>query len=175
MITESQFLEIYDANVAKIYRYIYFRVNSETAAQDLTSEVFLKCWQNLSRENKEVKNHRAFIYRITRNLVVDFYRQKEKLPIYLTEISGDGNKTADKLPIADRNYDLQENASRALDMERIKKALNKLNPDYQEIIIWRYLDELEIAEIAEIMEKKEGAVRTLISRALANLKEILNG
>ena len=173
-ISETQFLELYDVNVAKIYRYIYFRLNSETTAQDLTSEVFLKCWQNLSKDGgKEVKNHRAFIYQITRNLIVDFYRQKDKLPISLEEIADSGNKIADKLPIADRNNDLQEIASKTLDVERIKKALGGLNSDYQEIIIWRYLDELEIAEIAEIMEKKEGAVRTLLSRALADLREVL--
>ena len=95
------------------------------------------------------------------------------MPISLEEIADSGNKIADKLPIADRNNDLQEIASKTLDVERIKKALGGLNSDYQEIIIWRYLDELEIAEIAEIMEKKEGAVRTLLSRALADLREVL--
>src|SRR3989338_8523041 len=104
-INEEQFLELYDAHVGKIYRYIYFRVGSEEQAQDLTSEVFLKCWQYMNglrttdyglpsknQDNSEefsggsrwtvvrrrVKNPRAFFYRVARNLISDFYRQKDR-------------------------------------------------------------------------------------------------
>ena len=55
-------------------------------------------------------------------------------------------------------------------MNSVKLALRQLSPDYQEIIIWRYLDELETKEIAEILNKSEGAVRTLLSRALGELR-----
>jgi len=165
-ITEQQFLEFYDKNVGKIYRYIYFRVGAQELAQDLTSEVFLKSWQRLNQEGaKIVDNPRAFFYQVARNLIVDFYRQKDKAPLSLEEI-------ADRT-IADRNDGPSETASVALDMQSVKKALMHLNEDYREIIIWRYLDELEIKEIAEILNKREGAVRTLLSRALADLKGIL--
>ncbi len=190
-ISEQQFLELYDAYVGKIYRYIYFRVGSPEQAQDLTSEVFLKSWQYLnglrtkdygqssnqdgSKElsgssrwtvvGRQIKNPRAFFYQVARNLIVDFYRQRDRSPLSLEEI-------ADKT-IADKTDGPGEMASVALDMESVKKALMHLSGDYREIIIWRYLDELEIKEIAEILDKREGAVRTLLSRALANLKEIL--
>lgn len=168
-VTEREFLELYDNNVGKIYRYIYFRVGSEESAQDLTSEVFLKSWQYITQRSVDrrqpLKNPRAFFYQVARNLITDFYRQKDKAPLSLEEI-------ADK-PIADKSSGPKEMASISLDMASVKKALLRLNDDYREIIIWRYLDELEIKEIAEILEKREGAVRTLLSRALANLKEIL--
>lgn len=168
-ITEQQFLELYDVNVGKIYRYIYFRVGSEEHAQDLTSEVFLKSWQYITQRSidkrQPLKNPRAFFYQIARNLIIDFYRQKDKAPLSLEEI-------ADR-PIADKTSGPKEIASISLDMVSVKKALLRLNDDYREIIIWRYLDELEIREIAEILDKREGAVRTLLSRALASLKEVL--
>ena len=166
-ISEQQFLEWYDAHVGKIYRYVYFRVGSEEQAQDLTSEVFLKSWQHICQraEAKQLKNPRAFFYQVARNLIADLYRQKDRLPISLEEI-------ADR-QIADRTSGPGELASVALDMDSVKKALMRLNDDYREVIIWRYLDELEIKEIAEILDKREGAVRTLLSRALASLKEIL--
>ncbi len=169
-ITEQQFLELYDAHVGKIYRYIYFRVGSPEQAQDLTSEVFLKSWQYLQvkREKLKVKsldNPRAFFYQVARNLIADFYRQKDKAPLSLEEI-------ADKT-IADKADGPGEAVAVALDMESVKKALMHLSDDYREVIIWRYLDELEIKEIAEILDKREGTVRTLLSRALASLKEIL--
>jgi len=183
--TEQQFLELYDAHVGKIYRYIYFRVGSEEQAQDLTSEVFLKCWQYVNNQqstinNKQWNNPRAFFYQVARNLITDFYRQKDRLPISLEEIAD--KSFADKLPInrlgadkliADKSDGPYEKTAIGLEMDMVKKALRSLNHDYREVIIWRYLDEMEIKEIAQILDKREGAVRTLLSRALASLKEVL--
>ena len=163
---EDKFLAFYDQYVTKIYRYIYFRVGSEFLAQDLTSEAFLKYWRHISNNSENtLDNPRAFLYQIARNLLADFYRQKDKAPISLEEIT-------DK-KIADKDLSLQEQTEQGLQMDEIKKALTSLSEDYQEIIIWRYLDELEIKEISTILEKSEGAVRVLISRALSKLKEIL--
>lgn len=167
-MSEQQFLEHYDANVGKIYRYIYFRVGSQEQAQDLTSEVFLRSWQYISNQtvgSKQLKNPRAFFYQVARNLITDFYRQKDRSPLSLEEI-------ADRT-IADKKDGPSEMAAVSLEMESVKKALGRLNDDYREVIIWRYLDELEIKEIAQILDKREGTVRTLLSRALAALKEVL--
>lgn len=164
--SEKQFLEWYDRYVGKIYRYIYFRVGAAETAQDLTSEVFLKSWQYLN--SRGVNNPRAFFYQVARNLITDFYRKKDSLPISLEEIA---DKTfSDK--ISDKN-EFERKTGVSLEMETVKRALKKLNGDYQEIIIWHYLDELEIKEIAEILDKREGTVRTLLSRALNELREAL--
>ncbi len=169
---EQKFLEFYDQYVEKIYRYIFFRIGSEELAEDLTSEVFLRSWQyiNQNRESgpslKAMQNPRAFFYQVARNLLVDFYRQKDKSPISLDEIAD--------IKIADKTDDPAEMTSRSMEMEIVRKALVSLNEDYQEIIIWRYLEELEIKEIAEILNKSDGAVRVIISRALNSLKRILD-
>ena len=167
---EVRFLEFYDQNVAKIYRYIYFRVSSEEQAQDLTSEVFLKCWQRMNSRKENIANLRAFFYQVARNSIADFFRQRSHSPLSLSEITE--NSLAD---FPEKKSQPLDQVSATLEIDLIKKALNKLSGDYQEIIIWRYLDELEISEIAEIMEKKEGAVRTLLSRALAELRKVLEG
>ena len=167
--SEVQFLEFYDRNVAKIYRYIYFRVGSEEQAQDLTSEVFLKCWQRLNSKQESISNLRAFFYQVARNSIADFFRQRDRSPLSLLEITD--SPVADNF--SDKKKGLMDEVSTTLEIELIKKALKGLSEDYQEIIIWRYLDELEIAEIAEIMEKREGTVRTLLSRALAELRKVL--
>jgi len=170
-ISEKQFLELYDVHVGKIYRYIFFRVGAEETAQDLTSDVFLKSWEWLNGEsaisarNKQLENPRAFFYQVARNLIADFYRQKDRSPISLEEI-------ADK-SIADKKSGPMEEVAKAMEMDSVREALRQLNDDYREVIIWRYLDEMEIKEIAQILEKSEGAVRVLLSRALADLKGIL--
>ncbi len=170
IISEQEFLELYDAYVGKIYRYIYFRVGAEEVAQDLTSDVFLKSWEWLNdaekRANKSFENPRAFFYQVARNLVADFYRQKDRAPISFDEI-------ADK-SVVDKKAGPLEEAIKINEMDDVKKALQRINDDYREVIIWRYLDEMEIKEIAQILEKSEGAVRVLLSRALANLKEALS-
>jgi RNA polymerase sigma-70 factor (ECF subfamily) len=171
-INEQKFLEFYDQYVEKIYRYIFFRIGSQELAEDLTSEVFLRSWQyvnqNLESESsfKAMQNPRAFFYQVARNLLVDFHRQKGKSPISLDEITD--------IKIADKKDDPIEITSRSMEMETVRKALVNLNDDYQEIIIWRYLEELEIKEIAEILNKSEGAIRVLICRAINNLKGALD-
>lgn len=169
-IDEKKFLKLYDQYVDKIYRYIYFRVGSQELAQDLTSDVFLKSWQYLNRQEsagrgETIKNPRAFFYQVARNLIADFYRQKNKLPISLEEI-------ADK-NIADKDDSPIEKVLLGFEMDEVRDALSRLKDEYQEVIIWRYLDEMEIREIAEILEKPEGTVRVLLSRALASLREVL--
>lgn len=160
---EKKFLKFYDENVANLYRYIYFRVGSKESTQDLTSECFFK----YLRSNSQIKNPRAFLYQIARNLIVDFYRQSAKKPLSLEEITAKGPD------FNDSRVDLHEQAQRAGDIEAIKKSLGSLKEEYQEVIILRYIDELEINEIVEILGKKQGAVRTLISRALKALRGIL--
>jgi len=167
-LDEQKFLQLYDEYVEKIYRYIFFRVGSQQLAQDLTSEVFLKSWQYINNSQK-LENPRAFIYQVARNLIADTYRQKDQTPLSLEEISD--NKISDK--ISDKNDGPAEKVDQSFEIEAIKNALINLNQDYQEIVIWRYLDELEIKEIALIVNKSEGAVRTLLCRALKELKNVL--
>ncbi len=169
-LDEQKFLQLYDQYVDKIYRYIFFRIGSEELAKDLTSEVFLRFWQYLNKnpelKNKKLQNPRAFIYQVTRNLIVDVYRQKDKLPISLEEVTD--------IKIADKNTSQDERAIRSSEIDMVKGALSNLNEVHQEIIIWRYLDEMEVREIAEILEKSENAVRIMISRALTELKAALS-
>jgi RNA polymerase sigma-70 factor (ECF subfamily) len=61
------------------------------------------------------------------------------------------------------------------DIEEIKIAINKLKKDYQDVIIWHYLDDLSAQEIAEILEKPAGTIRVMIHRGLQMLREILEG
>lgn len=155
------FGKIYDRYIDKIYRFVFLKVGSKEIAEDLTSETFLRGWETFKEKQKEIENVQAFLYQIAKNLVVDYYREKNKTQIV----------SAEALPIADPRQNLEEKIAQNLDLERIKKALNQLNDDYQNAIIWHYLEELPIKEIAQLLEKSEGATRVLISRALNALRE----
>lgn len=160
-INQEEFIRFYDTHAASIYRYIFLRVSSIETAQDLTSEVFLRSWQYLN-QNQKLDNPRPFFYQVARNLVIDFYRQKPKREISLEEI-------ANQIP--DLNNDPSEKTNLALEIEPVRKALSKIKEEYAEVIIWHYLDELTIPEIAQILDKSEGAVRVMLSRGLEVLRQ----
>lgn len=166
------FGEIYDLYVDAIYRFVYFKVSSEEEAQDLTSEVFLKAWQYLAggKENSEkINNIRAFLYQIARNTVIDFYRQRSQKNV--TYINSIAPEEAER--IEDKSINILEKAKLDSKVEEIKKALEGVKDEYREILILRFIEELGVGEIADILGKSRNNVRVLIFRALKATKEIM--
>jgi RNA polymerase sigma-70 factor (ECF subfamily) len=157
------FSKIYDRYIDKIYRFIFLKVNSQEIAQDLTSETFLRGWESFKNGNK-IENPQAFLYRIARNLVTDYYREKGRAQVV----------SAEYVPIADPRQDLEEKAMLTSDINIIRKALAGLSEDYQNVIIWHYLDDLPIPEIAVMLDRTEEATRVLLSRALKALRNECN-
>jgi len=168
---KKRFSQIFDKNIDKIYRFIFLKVSSPEIAEDLTSETFLKAWeafqktQNpISSTQKEIKNPSAFLYKIARNLITDHYREKGKVQII----------SADYVRMFDPRTNLEEKAALTSDIDTIRLALSNLKEDYQDVIIWYYLNQFSISEIAQTLGKSEGAVRVMLHRALGALKNELN-
>ena len=158
----AYFSEIYDQYVGNIYRFIYLKVSSVETAEDLSSEVFLRLLKHIQGPGSAIENPQAFLYQIARNVLADHYRQARVTTISIEKTT---------IEIEDRGDATQESAETSLEMERIKKALIELNDDYQNYVIWRYIDELSVPEIAQITGKTEENVRVGIHRALQALKE----
>lgn len=153
--------DVYDQYVKKIYRFVLLKVNSAETAEDLTSEVFMKGWQAYKAKQDKIDNLQAFLYQIARNLLADHYRQETKVQLVSVEYAP---------PLPDAKQDLEAISFIQSDMERVKAALVNINDDYREVIVWYYLDELKVPEIAKILNKSEPTVRVLIHRALHALK-----
>ena len=158
------FSKIYDQYIEKIYRFIFLKVNSQEIAQDLCSETFLRGWQTFKEKNEEIENIQAFLYQIARNLVTDHYREKGKAKVVSAEFA----------PIIDPRQNLEEKAMLTSDVNIIRLALVSLKEEYQNVIIWHYLDDLPIQEVAKMMDKTEEATRVLLHRALKALKNELH-
>ncbi len=162
---QQKFSKIYDDYVESIYRFIFIKVSSRVTAEDLTSEVFLRTWQTFQQKEKEkIKNPKAFLYVTARHLVVDFYRTRDKnrtLPI------------EDNEDIADSEQQLEEKEKINSDLALIQQKLKEIKDNYQDVIIWRYIDGLSIGEISQILDKSKGATRVLIHRAMGKLREQL--
>jgi len=159
--SKNKFSQIYDKYIEKVYRFVFLKVNSQEIAEDLTSEAFLRTWEVFKKDEDKIRNISAFLYKTARNLVIDHYRQKGRVTILTTE----------DVPIIDESQDLKTDAEISSDMDLIRKHLIGLKDDYQNVIILRYLDDLPISEIAKIMDRTNGATRTLLHRAMSALRE----
>jgi RNA polymerase sigma-70 factor, ECF subfamily len=152
----------YDRYVKQIYRFIIIKVSDNQVAEDLTQDVFLKTWQHLV-DQKNVSHFRAFVYRVARNVVNDYYRQSDRRAIPL-EYVADENLVSEYL----------EKLEVTLDAENLLRYLHKLKAEYQEILILRYVEDLSFEEIAEVLRKDKNNIRVTLHRALNKLKKIIS-
>lgn len=153
------FGRLYDSTLDRIYRYIFFRVTDTELAEDLTSQVFLKAWENL-RRYKPGGPFVAWLYTIARNTVIDHYRtRKQSVPLDQTVIKDD--------PELDDKVDLKH------DIGILQEAMQDLTEEQREVLTLRFLADMETGEIAERMQKSEGAIRALQMRALQALAKAM--
>ncbi len=162
---KAQFSSIYDQYIEKIYRFVYLKVSSKETAEDITSKVFLKGWESYIKQS-DIINPKAFLYRIASNAVVDHYRDKGKVKFVSDE-------TFPKIP--DNRTNIHQSAILSSDVQLIKSALQNIKADYQDIIIWHYLDGMDVPEIAMLVDKPAGTVRVMLHRGLKYLKDELKG
>jgi len=156
------FADLYDFFVDSVYRYIFFRVKKDDAL-DLTENVFLKIWENLKNyKHTEGCGFASWVYRIAHNAVVDYYRLYKEYDELDLRIA-DEKKHNDPIVITERK----------LGQDALKTAISKLKKTYQQIILLKYINELENHEIARVMRKSEGSIRILKFRALKALRKIL--
>lgn len=160
----EQFSSIYDQYIDKIYRFVYLKVGSQEIAEDVTSKVFIKGWEAFQSPSESIKNPGAFLYQIARNAVVDHYREKGRSKT----ISADASPE-----IADPETNAQDMAILSADIGAIKKGIQKLKKDQQDLIIWHYLEDMSVAEIAQLVNKPAGTIRVAIHRGLKDLKDMV--
>lgn len=161
------FASLYDLFVGRIYRFIFFKVNRKEEAEDLVSEVFLKTWQYLTEKTeKDIKSFSGLIYQIARNSLVDWYRAKANRAEFSLEAAPD----VEELPGEDK---MVANLMVAEDAKVLLKQVRQLKQEYQEVVLLRYIEELSIKEIAQIVKKSPINVRVTLHRATNILKKTM--
>jgi RNA polymerase sigma-70 factor (ECF subfamily) len=156
----SAFGQLYDYYQPMIYRFVFIKVGRREEAEDITHQVFLRAWQNVRNYRHRGHPFGSWLYRIARNQVIDHYRShKDEVSIDALDTDGAGLNIS------------QPNLSAQLDMERVMAALHTLKPDYQDVIIFRFVEDLSIKEVANAMQKTEGAIKLIQHRAVEELKK----
>ena len=158
---QALFTKNYHQFKDKIFNYFWYRVNFDRElAEDLTSEVFIKAMKNFT-SFKASQSFQAWIFTIAHNHLVDHYK-KQKRNISLEDI----------LEMADGNKNAIENK---VFVAEVIVEIEKLPDYYQEVVTLKYINGLSTKEMAEVLGKEEGAIRTALSRAVKELKEKVEG
>lgn len=156
------FGELYERHVSAIHRYIVYRVRNPHDARDLAEEVFLKAWQGLPGYRPGKVPFRGWLYRIAHNAVIDHYRaRKEAEPL------DDRDDLVDDRPDPERQVIEQE------EVERVADVIAQLLPDYQQVVVLRYIEGLSTDEVAAVLDRSNGAVRVLLHRALKQMTSLM--
>lgn len=156
---------LYDYYVDRIYRFVFFKVNSQEDAEDITAEVFLKTWQYIRNTDQRIENMNALLYRMARNAVIDYYRNKRRTEVQLSE-------QEQFLRIMEARS-LEEKIDARLKLDKIHELLNHIKDEYRDVILLRHVEGFSINEIATILEKKNSTVRVLLHRGVKRLNELI--
>jgi len=156
------FGSIYDIYADRIYHHIYYRTASIEDARDLTQEVFMKAWQALPRYKKTGTPFLGWLFTISHNRVIDYYRTKKNHAYLNTELTVVDDKTSPE-KITETSFTRQE----------VRKAILQLPENQQQVILMSFIEGFEYSEIASILNKSEGNIRVIIHRALKKLHENL--
>ncbi len=162
------FIRCYDLYAADVYRFIYFKLGNKEEAEDLTSATFLKIW-SCAQEGRVIDyaTLKALLYKTARNLIIDHYRKNKKREnISLDEV--------EQIDLTDEQQNLLKQTEAKFAQEVLAENITKLKDEYREVIILRFVNQLSIGEIAEILGKTSGNTRVLVFRALGALRELIN-
>jgi RNA polymerase sigma-70 factor (ECF subfamily) len=154
---------LYEAHIDRVYRHIRYRVVDATLAEDLTSQVFLRAWQAIERYRPmEGRPFLAWLFTIANNLIIDHHRRaRRELP---------GIEPGRHIAVTPD----PETAAVDNDLnEQIRAAIARLKPEYQLVVSLRLLEDMEYEDIARVLNKKPGALRVTLFRALNALREDL--
>ena len=157
---KDAFATIYNKYINKIYRFAFYKTSSKEIAEDIASQTFLKLWEKIA-QGGQIRSLQALLYQIARNLIIDHYRSKHNTEVPL------------EFETEKQAVHIDEKIHTRIDNELLRPAVMKLKEEYREVVILRYIEELSISEIAKIVDKSNGNVRTLTHRALNELKKIL--
>ncbi len=159
---KEAFSELYTRYISQIYRFIYYRVTDQDEAEDLTETVFVKAWEALPNIQLRGFYFKAWIYRIARNAVVDRHRTHRPSATFDNQVT-----RSDPGDSPEEQYQNNEV------MTHLNKLITRLEPDLQDVILYRFFMGFSHSETSSIMNRSVIYVRVLQHRALKKLRDLM--
>ena len=163
-IDRDAFGELYERYVKKIYNYVYYRTTNQHDAEDLTARVFFRAMSHIGNYEDKGVPFQAWLYRIAHNLVANWHRDRARRRIIpLDEF------VAASLSTESPDHQAEDDEDRELLMAAVKR----LPPERQQLLILKFVEHRSNAEIGQIMDRTEGAIKSLYHRTLIALRDDL--
>ncbi|HEX4008102.1 MAG TPA: RNA polymerase sigma factor [Acidobacteriaceae bacterium] len=168
--------ELVKTHHRRVYGLCFRFTGSATDAEDLTQEVFLKVYGNLTAFDLTRGTFQTWITTMTRNLLVDHFRRSRAQRV-TDSIDAGWDGDGDEIPLTQRLADqgkTQHDRAVQKEIEKmVQEALTKISPELREAVILRDLQDLDYKEIAQVLHIPEGTVKSRISRGRAELARLL--
>ncbi len=153
---------LYDRYYEAVYRYCYYHVGDVDLAQDVTSDVFCRMVENLGNLRLDDRPLLAWLYTVARNRTADVHRRKgQRAELALDEV------------LVDSSLQTDGDLTGGLAADTLAAGLAELTDEQRQVILLRFIQDMDIAETAQLMKKTEGSIKALQHRALAALRRVL--
>ncbi|OGM97939.1 MAG: hypothetical protein A2735_00905 [Candidatus Yanofskybacteria bacterium RIFCSPHIGHO2_01_FULL_41_21] len=154
--------KIFDHFSKPIYAFFMARIRHKETAQDLTQEVFLKVIKSIDQFNRESGNFTAWIWQITRNSAIDYFRLKK--PTYLADLPNEGINITEERAKSDESSKVRE----------IMDIVEKFSTEERELFELHFIADMSYTDLARVTNKTESALRVAIHRLRKKLIPYLN-
>jgi RNA polymerase sigma-70 factor (ECF subfamily) len=153
---------LYERYVGRIYNYIYYRTGDHQDAEDLTARTFHRALRHISRYVDRGAPFSAYLYRIAHNIVANWHRDNSRRQII----------SLDELVVGTLRREGPASLTEKLEEQNLLlQAVRRLPPERQQLLILKFVEQMRNAEIAEVMGRTEGAIKSLYHRTLVALRE----
>ena len=163
---KSIFNRLFSAESDAIFRFCLVHISNREQAIDITQETFLRLWKKLQKKTK-MENARAFLYKVSHNLIIDWYRKKKAAP-FKSRSDDDGEED---IELADDSTlglgpELRAEGRYLLD------SIQKLQPLHRQAVYLRYVEGLSAPDIGRILGIRPNAASVRVHRGLRELQKI---
>lgn len=157
------FGELYSLYVKRIYAYHFQSTGNHADAEDLTSRTFYRALRHIGRYRDQGQPFSAWLFRIARNLQLNWYRDRQRHPV--VTLNEEWDQAAGEGPEHQVEW-------RAL-QERLRELVRMLPPEHRELLALKFGAQMSSAEIALVLGRSEGAIKSLYHRILLRLREAM--
>ena len=152
---------LYEKYVDKIYNYVYYRTGNHHDAEDLTAKTFYQALRHVHRYVDRGLPFSAWLYRIAHNLVANWHRDRSRRQV----IALDEIALLSGRPHPEESLQVQD------DQRQLLRLIRHMSGDRQQLLILKFVEQMTNREIAQIMGRTEGAIKSLYHRTLLALRE----
>lgn len=171
----NEFGKVYDEHYRRIFNYCLKRTKDFNTSRDICAETFLKAFLGIGKFKWKGISIQSWLYKIATNEIRLYYRAQNYRPVSLDALGWEGfsNKSSTDPVLQEEQSSAEKEFERHKQFLKVRNAITGLPIIYQEVLTLKYFENLKIKEISGILNKPEGTVKSLLSRGIKQLKQLL--